>query len=102
MARQIIISPFAHNDTDEAYAWYEAQRTGLGEELLKELETAYQKISNNPAHYSFIDERKELRDFLLHRFPYLIVYRVTGNVVEIIAVHHGKKHPSKKYGGSKV
>jgi hypothetical protein len=64
MAYKIVITPFAHNDEDEAYLWYEEQRTGLGEELLKELETAYLKIANNPQHFGFIDERKELRDFL--------------------------------------
>ncbi|HRH47754.1 MAG TPA: type II toxin-antitoxin system RelE/ParE family toxin [Panacibacter sp.] len=102
MAYKIVITPFAHNDEYEAYTWYEEQRIGLGEELLKELETAYQKISNNPEHCSFIDDRKELRDFLIHRFPYLIVYRINDKTVEIIAVHHGKKHPSKKYGDSNV
>ena len=98
MAYKIVITPFAHNDEYEAYAWYENQRIGLGDELLTELKTAYQKIANNPQHYSFIDQRKELRDFLIHRFPYLIVYRIKGDVVEIIAVHHAKKHPSGKYG----
>jgi toxin ParE1/3/4 len=100
MAHNIVITPFAHNDEYEAYAWYEEQRTGLGDELLKELENAYQKIANNPEHYSFIDEKKELRDFLLHRFPYLIVFRINNSVVEIISVHHAKKYPSKKYGES--
>lgn len=100
MAYKIIITPFAQNDEDEAYTWYEEQRIGLGEELLKELEIAYHKIANNPEHYGFIDERKVLRDFLIHRFPYLIVYRIKNDVVEIIAVHHAKKHPSKKYGDS--
>ena len=71
----------------------------LGDEFLKELEIAYQKIANNPEHYSFIDDRKILRDFLIHRFPYLIVYRIDVDVIEIIAVHHSKKHPAKKYGG---
>jgi len=47
MAHKLVITPFAHNDEDKAYEWYEAQRTGLGEDL-KELEIAYQKISNNP------------------------------------------------------
>jgi len=49
MAHKLVITPFAHNDEDKAYEWYEAQRTGLGEDL-KELEIAYQKISNNPEH----------------------------------------------------
>ena len=98
MAYKVVITPFAHNDEDEAYSWYEEQRTGLGEELLQELEITYLKIANNPHHYSFIDERKELRDFLIHRFLYLIVYRIKNDAIEIIAIHHAKKHPAKKYG----
>ena len=98
MTYSIVISPFAHTDEYEAYIWYEEQRPGLGDEFLKELEIAYQKIANNPEHYSFIDDRKILRDFLIHRFPYLIVYRIDVDVIEIIAVHHSKKHPAKKYG----
>ena len=98
MAHTIVITPFAHEDEYEAYTWYEKQRKGLGEELLKELEIAYTKISNNPEHYGFIDEREILRDFLIHRFPYLVVYRINKDVIEIIAIHHAKKHPSKKYG----
>ena len=98
MAHKIIITPFAHEDEYDAYSWYEKRRKGLGEELLKELEIAYEKMSNNPEYYDFIDERKILRDFLIHRFPYLVVYRVNKDVVEIIAIHHAKKHPSKKYG----
>lgn len=95
---KILVTFFAHNDTAEAYHWYEDKRPGLGDELLKEIETAYRKIANNPQHYGFIDERKELRDYLIHRFPYLIVYRVKNETVEIVAVHHASKNPSRKYG----
>ncbi len=98
MAYKLIISPFAHEEEDEAYQWYEKQRPGLGDELLEELSKAYHKILLNPEHFGFIDAKKELRDFLINRFPFLIVYRINGNTIEVIAVHHAKKHPSKKYG----
>ena len=97
MAYKVVITPLAHLDEFEAYEWYELQRIGLGEELLTELETCYQKIAGHPEYFSFIDERKELRDFLMPRFPFLIVFRMINNTVEIITVHHAKKHPSKKY-----
>ena len=97
MRHHIVLTPFAHKEEQKAYNWYEEQRVGLGNELLNELENAYYKISSNPHHYGFIDDKKQLRDFLVHRFPYLIVYRINGNTVEVIAVHHAKKHPSKKY-----
>ena len=98
MTYKVIISPSANLDEYEAYKWYEKQTTGLGEELLSELKTAYEKIAQNPDYNSFIDGRKELRDYLINRFPFLIVYRVNSNTVEVIAVHHAKKHPDKKYG----
>ena len=94
----MVISPLAHLEEEEAYQWYEKQRTGLGEQLLEELEKAYQKILENPEFFGFIDAKKELRDFRVTRFPFLVVYRINQNIIEVIAVHHAKKHPSKKYG----
>ena len=98
IAHKIIIALLAHLDEFEAFEWYEQQHIGLGEELLAALETVYNKIAEHPQYFGFIDERKELRDYLLPRFPFLIVFRIVGNTVEIITVHHAKKHPSKKYG----
>ncbi len=98
MANKLVISSFAHEEEVEAYEWYELQRAGLGDEFLLELEFAYLKISNNPLYFSFIDENKKLRDFLLPRFPFVIVFIVRNDFIEVIAVHHCKKHPSKKYG----
>ena len=100
MAHKVVITPFAYNDEYEAYVCYEEQHVGLGDEFLNELEIAYRKIANNPHHYGFIDENKILRDYLIRRFPYLIVYRIKDDTIEIIAVHHARKHPSKKHGRS--
>lgn len=94
----IIITPSAHLDEENAYQWYEGKLRGLGDEFLTSLEIAYRKIAENPDYFSFIDSKKEIRDYLLPRFPFLIVYRIKNNSVEIITVHHAKKHPLKKYG----
>ncbi len=67
MAHKIVISSFAHEDEYEAYEWYEQQRTGLGEELLNELSAAYHKIAEHPEYYSFIDDKKDLRDYRVLR-----------------------------------
>ena len=66
------------------HASYEEQHVGLGDEFLNELEIAYRKIANNPHHYGFIDENKILRDYLIRRFPYLIVYRIKDDTIEIL------------------
>ena len=35
MAAELILAPEAARDIDEAYAWYEGRRAGLGEDFLK-------------------------------------------------------------------
>ena len=96
MDYKIIISSFAIEDVQDAYSWYEKQKIGLGEELLHELNVAYNRIAGHPNYYGFIDERKILRDLRISRFPYLVVYKITGQTIQVVAVHHAKKHPSQK------
>ena len=96
---KVIITPLAHLDEENAYVWYEEKQKGLGDDFLTTLEYAYNKISQNPEYFSFIDSNKEIRDYLLPRFPFLIVYRIKNDTIEIITIHHAKKHPLKKYGG---
>jgi hypothetical protein len=71
---------------------------GLGEDFLVELENAYNKIVKNPTFYSYFDDKKVLRDIHSNRFPFLIVYRIKENTIEIISIHQTKKHPFKRYG----
>jgi toxin ParE1/3/4 len=84
MVHKIVITSYAELDTFDAYEWYEQERSGLGEEFLFELENTYDKIANNPTY--------------TYRFPFVVVYRIKNDIVEIISVHHTKKHPAKKYG----
>ena len=46
MAVDLILSPEAEQDIDEAYVWYERQRAGLGEDFPGELGCLH---SGNPA-----------------------------------------------------
>lgn len=100
MVHKIVITSYAELDTFEAYEWYEQEKLGLGEEFLLELEKTYNRIAKNPTYNSYIDEKKVLRDLHTYRFPFVIVYRIKNDIVEIISVHHTKKWPEKKYGNS--
>jgi SMI1 / KNR4 family (SUKH-1) len=55
----------------EAFKWYELQKAGLGYELLTIVEGCYQKLSENPQHYSMATierntapTREEIETFL--------------------------------------
>ncbi len=59
---------------NEAYEWYEKERTGLGEELLDSFEESISIIERNPLHASSIDEM--IRSAKLKRLPYEVIYLV--------------------------
>lgn len=43
-----IVRPAASADVEDAYRWYEAQQTGLGEEFLVAADAVMQSVVANP------------------------------------------------------
>jgi hypothetical protein len=69
-------------------------KTGLGEEFLEALDAAAQAIVGSlkadPIRY-----RKKARAFVLDRFPYLILFVVDGNNIDVISVFNTNQHPKR-------
>jgi plasmid stabilization system protein ParE len=81
----------ARVDVLEAYDWYAARSEDAAEAFHDELQVAGQAIQAAPerwASYLFGTRR-----YLMKRFPYVIVYRITAERIEIIAVAHGRRKP---------
>jgi plasmid stabilization system protein ParE len=78
-------------DVFDAVAWYEDQRTGLGAELLIELDAVLQRIMQTPLQFPEI--KGNVRRALLHRFPYSVYFSVGDETVEVIAVLHQHRDP---------
>jgi hypothetical protein len=57
MAVELIIAPEVEQDLAEAYAWYEAWRTGLGEEFLSCVDAGIAAICRMPEMYGAIHEQ---------------------------------------------
>ena len=95
MAYELVLLPRAENNLDEAYNWYEEQRTGLGEEFLQEVAEYYTKFENHPAAFGKI--RKNIRQAALKRFPFVIVYEIIKKEVVVFAVFHTSRNPRYKF-----
>ena len=95
MGYNIIISPGAEKDTNEAYTFYENHQTGLGERFLEELEIFYKKLNQHPAYYSFVSEDKIIRSLSLKIFPYQIIYEIAANELYVFAIHHFRQNPDQ-------
>jgi hypothetical protein len=94
MAYKIEIRPLATIEIIEAYDWYELQREGLGIEFLMELEIFYTKLQRNPDTYSYY--QRPVRQGVLDRFPYTVVYETFDDVIIIYSVFMHRQDPEKK------
>jgi len=81
------------DELDEAYAWYEERRSGLGEEFLKEVQSRLDLIQANPEIHAPIF--RQVRRSLVKRFSSSIYYRVESSRIVVIAILHGRRDPER-------
>ncbi len=93
MADKPALLPEAARDLDEAYAWYECQRSGLGEEFLGCVEARVEQVCRDPEWFPIAHDH--YRRALVRRFPYAIFYRWADGIVTIYAVFHTARDPAK-------
>lgn len=94
--RRLVYRPEAEADVRAAFRWYEHQREGLGAEFLDELAKAEDKVRATPLAFRIL--RRDARRLLLRRFPYQLIYRVTDDVVVVLACFHGRRSPRRLVG----
>jgi toxin ParE1/3/4 len=88
--------PEAIAELEAAVEFYEKCVLSLGVDLRKDVEAAVQKIQEAPRRW--ISYGKQTRRFLLHRFPYLVVFLELDSKIWIIAIAHGKRRPGYWHG----
>ena len=93
MAANLVIAPEAEQDLDEAYAWYEDRRIGLGEEFLSSVDACIQFICRNPEIREVV--HKSYRRALVRRFPYAVFYEYLEGQVVVYSVFHTAREPEK-------
>lgn len=90
--KPVLLRPGAAKDVQDALAWCEKERMGLGAEFLRELEATISRISGMPEMYPSF--RSGVRRATLRRFPYSVIYRETADFIWIVAVFHAKRNPA--------
>lgn len=81
---KIIIKPVVYWDIQESISWYEQQVPGLGRRFLIQLEEAKNRISANPASFSFLKD--PVRKCKINKFPYLILFTIQDKAVHILGI----------------
>jgi plasmid stabilization system protein ParE len=93
MTYSLIVSDESEQDLAEAYSWYERQRAGLGREFMVCVNEVLERIQANPLELAVT--YKSVRQALVRKFPYVGCFTSFSNIVEVIAVFHGHRNPSR-------
>lgn len=91
MTPPLLLWPEARADIREAWAWYEEQRRGLGDEFLAAAREALSRVEEGPLRFPRV--RGEIRRAPLHRFPYAILYIPEAEHTVVLACFHARRNP---------
>lgn len=92
MTREVILHPEAETEILEALDWY-AERSALAARaFVHELNGVIRRAARSPDTWprAFGDTRR----IVFPHFPFNLVFRMSGEVVEVVAVAHQRRRPS--------
>ena len=90
----VIFSKLAGLELDDATQYYEIELLGLGKRFREEIRKAIKRICEYPEAWS--PEKGEIRKYILHNFPYKILYSIEKDHIFIIAIAHQHRKPYYK------
>ena len=85
----VVFSDEARNDLRDARAFYAAVTAALADRFAVEVERAVRLIAEHPSAWTSIGHG--LRRVVVHRFPYVLVYREGATQQRVIAVAHTRR-----------
>ena len=88
----LVIRRRAKADVRSAARWYELQRSGLGREFVAEVDRAMIRVAENPFQCQIL--HRESRRAAVHRFPYVVLYRIEGDEIIVFCVTHLHRDPA--------
>jgi len=91
------LSGTAEKEIRKSFDWYEEQSNGLGFRFVNAIDDAVNSILKNPEAYQH--RKGNTREFVVDKFPYIIVYRFmkNDNTIYILHIFHTSRNPKSKY-----
>lgn len=84
--------PLTVSDLNNAVAYYNQQRVGLGDEFRSEVYAAIARVRANPSQYAIVEHG--IRRCFVHRFPYSVLFRlISEETIRVLVIRHHHRHP---------
>ncbi len=87
----IEILEIARREYDEAKEFYETEQPGLGSQYEEQIRHSLLRIQQYPQAWP--PERKEIRRYIVHKFPYKILYSIHDETIVVLAFAHLHRQP---------
>ncbi len=87
----MVILEIARREYDEAKEFYETEQSGLGANFKEQIRHSLLRIQQYPQAWP--PERKEIRRYIGHKFPYKILYSIQGDKIVVLAFAHLHRQP---------
>lgn len=94
MDYNLILSPRAEIEIDNAMDWYKSKVKGLEMRFLIMIKLHLKRIQNNPLLFS--KKEYEFRICKVDVFPFIILYKIENDTIIIHSIFNTYQNPSKK------
>ena len=88
---RVIFDDFAKLELDDGKEYYEMEVIGLGKRFKQEVKRAINIIKKMP-EIGF-QESGNIRRYILHKFPYKVLYSIEKDHIYVIAISHLHREP---------
>ncbi|MFH1674323.1 MAG: type II toxin-antitoxin system RelE/ParE family toxin [Pseudomonadota bacterium] len=88
---KVIFDTLAQLELDDSSEYYEFEASGLGARFREEVKRGIRRIREYPDGWT--KEKNDVRRYLLHKFPYKILYSIEEDYIYIIAIAHCHRRP---------
>jgi plasmid stabilization system protein ParE len=88
---ELRLHPLAADEAQKARNWYRERSPVAAGEFLRELDAAMLAISEAPSRWPRVYEK--YRRYLMHKFPFSVVYIHRSEFAEVLAVAHHRRRP---------
>ena len=92
MSRTVRVVADAEAEFEAAARWYD-EHAGLRTEFVEAIDEAIFAIAERPQRFPLWRPDSPYRKCVVRRFPYLVLYRLRADYVEVMAFAHTRKRP---------
>jgi len=89
---QIIFNELARDELNDAVDFYNLELSGLGNNFKEEIKKSINRILDYPTAWPTVTQY--IRKYILHKFPYKILYSLEKDHIYIIAIAHQHRKPN--------